>query len=123
MKELKILIAEDTKYIGDVLSRTLSRVEGFEVVGVARDGVRAVEMARALRPHVLVLDLAMPYKSGLEVLKELRAEGSPTVIVMFTSDPAPVVRDFCLESGADYYMDKSQVAELIEVCSLHLQAL
>ncbi|MFL6333518.1 MAG: response regulator transcription factor [Pyrinomonadaceae bacterium] len=123
MKELKIVIAEDSKLISDVVSRTLSRIEGFNVVGVAENGVEALELVRERNPHVLVLDISMPVKDGIKVVEELRAEGSAVVIAMFTSDQSPCARKACMDLGANYYLDKFEVGELIEICSLHLLAL
>ena len=123
LKELKIVIAEDSKLIGNLISRTLSRIAGFRIAGLAENGVEALELVRAYKPHVLVLDISMPVKDGIEVLEELRAEGSATVIIMFTADESPFARKACLDLGANYYVDKSQIGELIEICSLHLLAL
>lgn len=123
MKELKIVIADDTKVIRDVVSRTLSRIEGFTVVGAAANGVEALGLVREREPHLLVLDITMPFKDGIAVLEELRAEGSAVVIVMFTAEQSPFARKACLDLGANYYVDKSELGELIEICSLHLLAL
>jgi CheY-like chemotaxis protein len=123
LKELKIVVAEDSKLIRDILRKTLSRVEGLRVVGLAENGVEALELVHAYKPDLLVLDISMPVKDGLEVLEELRAEGSEIVIVMFTADPTPVSRKVCRDLGANYYLDKSQAGELVEICSLHLLAL
>jgi CheY-like chemotaxis protein len=123
LKELKIVIADDSKVISDVVSRTLSRIEGFKVVGVAANGVEALGLVREREPHLLVLDLSMPVKDGIKVLEELRDEGSAVVIVMFTADESPFARKVCLDLGANYYVDKSKLGELIEICSLHLLAL
>lgn len=123
LKELKIVIAEDSKMIGNIVSRTLSRIEGFRIAGLAENGVGALELVRKHKPHVLVLDISMPVKDGIEVLEELRAEGSAIVIIMFTADESPFARKACLDLGANYYLDKSQLGELIEICGLHLLAL
>ena len=123
MKELKIIIAEDSKLIGNLVSRALSRIAGFRIVGLTGNGVEALELVRAYKPHVLVLDISMPVKDGFDVLAELRAEDSDIVIIMFTANESPFARKACLDSGANYYVDKSQIGELIEICSLHLLAL
>ena len=123
MKELKIVIAEDSKLLGNLVSEALSRIEGFRVVGLAENGVGALELVRAYKPHVLVLDISMPVKGGIDVLEELRAEDSAIVIIMFTANESPFARKACLDLGANYYVDKSQIGELIEICSLHLLAL
>lgn len=123
LKELKIVIADDSKLISDLVSRTLSRIEGFRIVGWAENGVEALELVRECEPHLLVLDITMPVKDGITVVEELRAEGSAVVIVMFTADQSPFARKACLDFGANYYVDKSELGELVEICSLHLLAL
>ncbi len=123
MKELKIVIAEDSEPLRILLKRTLSVIANFRVVGTAVDGVEAIHLARELEPDVLVLDICMPRKDGIEVLKEIRGEISSTVIVMFTSDPSPLNRKICLEAGADYFLDKSQIIDLITICHTKLLAI
>jgi DNA-binding NarL/FixJ family response regulator len=123
LKEIKIVIAEDSAALCSLLKRTLSVIEGFHIAGTAADGVEAIRLARELKPHVLVLDIMMPFKDGIEVLKEIRGDTSTTVIVMFTSDPSPLNRRVCLEAGADYFLDKSQIIELIEICNMQLLGL
>jgi len=123
LKDLRIVIAEDVKMLSDLVSRTLSKVRGLSVVGTAEDGVSAVNLVRELKPHVLVLDISMPLKDGIKVLEEIRTEDSSTVIIMFTSDQSPIIKKVCMDFGANYFLDKSQATELVEICTLHLLAL
>lgn len=123
LKELKIVIADDSKLISDIVRRALSEVDGLRVVGQAENGIEALELVREHTPHVLVLDISMPFKNGIEVLEELHAENSAIAVVMFTADESPFARKACLDLGANYYLDKAQISELIEICSLHLLAL
>lgn len=123
LEELQIVIAEDSKLLSDLTSRMLSEVQGLRVVGVAADGVSAVSMVQELKPHLLVLDISMPLKDGIRVLEEIRAEDSSTVIVMFTSEQSPYIKKVCLDFGANYFLDKSRITELVEICTLHLLAL
>lgn len=120
MKQLQILIAEDFKPLSDMLKRTLSVIEGIEVVGVAEDGIEALRLLRELKPRVLILDISMPRKDGIQVLREIRAEDTSTVIIMFTGESSLVLRTVCQEEGANYFLEKSQVKELIEICELEL---
>jgi len=73
---------------------------GFQVVGEAADGEQAVNLARQLKPDILLLDLAMPRRTGLEVLRELAAASSPvrTVVLTAAIEPAQVVE--ALQLGA-----------------------
>jgi len=123
VKELKIVIAEDFEMLSRLLRLTLSRVEGFNVVGVAADGAGAISLVRELNPHVLILDISLPLKDGIEVLEEIRATDSSTLIVMFTAEQSQIIKQVCLDVGANYFLDKSQIAELVEICSLHRLAL
>ena len=122
MKHIKIVIAEDFRPLSSMLRRTLSAIEGIEVVGIAADGVEALRLVRELKPHVLILDISMPRKDGLEVLKEIRAEDPSTVIIMFTGESSLVLRTVCQQEGANFFLDKTQVKELIEICELELLA-
>jgi DNA-binding NarL/FixJ family response regulator len=116
LKELKIVIADDSPVVREHLKRALAQVEGCSLVGMAVDGAEAINMVRALRPDIVVLDIAMPHRSGIDALKEIRREDSEIVIIMFTADPSVVLRDVCLEAGANFYLDKSQLQELIDIC-------
>jgi CheY-like chemotaxis protein len=117
VKKLSIVIAEDSEVIRDVLQRILKAIEGFFVVGAASDGAEAIQMVGELSPDVLILDLNMPQKDGLEVLKEIRTSDSSTVVIMFTADTSPITRQFCLENGANFFLEKCQITELIEICN------
>jgi len=122
VKHLKIVIAEDFGPLSSMLRRTLSAIEGIEVIGVAADGVEALRLVRELKPHVLILDISMPRKDGIQVLKEIRAGDHSTVIIMFTGESPSVLRIVCQEAGANYFLEKTQVKELIEICELELLA-
>ncbi|MFL6231137.1 MAG: response regulator transcription factor [Pyrinomonadaceae bacterium] len=120
MKELRIVIAEDSAVLSKLIQRALSEIEGCNVVGTAADGVEALRLFAELKPHLLVLDISMPHKDGLEVLQEIRRTDSTTVIVMFTSDSP--LRQLCLDAGANFFLDKSQLAELKAICLTTLLA-
>jgi len=85
---VRVLIADDSETIL-LLLRTRLEMEGYEVL-TAADGVEAVEAVRAASPalDVLLLDAMMPRKSGIEALRELRAEGvdTPALIVSAHQD-------------------------------------
>ena len=69
----RILIVDDALLIREMLRDILTEA-GFEVVGEARDGIEAVERFRELEPDLVVLDIVMPRKSGVDALAELIAE-------------------------------------------------
>jgi len=81
-KTIRILIADDHGLFRDALRKLLEMEEDFEVVGAATDGAEAVQMARELKPDVLLLDLAMPRLTGIEALRELSIGASPVLTVL-----------------------------------------
>lgn len=81
---IRLVLADDHPLILGALE-ALFRAEGFEVVATCTDGHQALEAVREHRPDILVLDLRMPGKSGLEVLREMAAESLPTRTVLLTA--------------------------------------
>jgi len=98
-----ILVVDDEPSIVEVVSLYLSR-EGFRVL-TAGDGERALELARSESPDLIVLDIMLPYRSGLEITRELRTERQvPIILLTARSDEAD--RIVGLELGADDYIVK-----------------
>lgn len=113
---LRVVVAEDAEVIRELLRRSLSTVAGLEIVAMARDGVEALEVVNELKPDVLVLDISMPRKNGIEVLKEIRIRDISTVIIMFTADICNQMRKLCLEAGANFYVPKTEINKLLSIC-------
>lgn len=104
-KRLRIIIAEDSEVVRKLLTSILDKINRVEIIGVAPDGEVALQLIHGLKPDVVILDIEMLNKSGLEVLKEVRKnEDDSTVIIIFTSNEA--YRDDCLIAGANYFLDK-----------------
>jgi len=120
MKELKIVIADDSAMIRELIQHTLTQVAGLSVVGEAENGVEAVRLVRELKPDLVVLDISMPRMSGIEVLKEIRKDDQSTVIVILTAYDSPFIEEVCLKGGANFFLSKTEIAELVEICRLEL---
>jgi two-component system alkaline phosphatase synthesis response regulator PhoP len=105
-KSRKILIADDEPDILEILSYNLSG-EGYEVV-TAKDGDDALEKARRTRPDLIVLDMMMPKKNGMEVCETLRAQAifkeTPIIFLTAMNDESTHIKG--LETGADDYISK-----------------
>ena len=101
-----VLVVEDDEDILSLVAKRL-RLDGYEVVE-ARDGEEALELAKATKPDIAVLDLGLPTLDGLEVLRRIRADEtlSPMIVVLLTAraQEADVRRGF--EAGADAYVRK-----------------
>ncbi|MET9442988.1 response regulator transcription factor [Streptomyces sp. NPDC006610] len=99
-----LLLAEDDRAIRHALERALT-LEGYDVTAVA-DGEEALAEAHRTPPDVLVLDVMMPGVDGLQVCRELRAEGDRTPILMLTALVETADRIAGLDAGADDYVVK-----------------
>ena len=105
-KPKKILIADDEPDILEIVSYNLGK-EGYEIY-TAKDGNEAIERAKLLHPDLIILDIMMPKKTGVEVCQILRSQPvfQDTLIIFLTAmnDEASQIRG--LETGADDYVSK-----------------
>jgi len=108
----RVLVVEDDPSIAIGLRINLES-EGYDV-HVAEDGDAGLEMARRLDPDLLVLDLMMPKRNGLEVLHELRSEGRTMPIIILSAKAGEMDKVAGLELGAEDYVAKPfSLAELL----------
>jgi len=119
-----VLIVEDEPAILDSLSFILRR-NGWSIA-VARDGEMALEAVRRLKPKMLLLDIMLPKKSGLEVLKEIRAQPATksTAVVVLTARGQQYDRELAAELNADGFITKPYsnvevVEEVRRMLALH----
>jgi two-component system nitrate/nitrite response regulator NarL len=82
---VRILIADDHPIFRDGLKRLLESEGAFKVIGEACDGLEAVKMVRQLKPEIMLLDLAMPGRSGLEALREMSTDATPVRVILLTA--------------------------------------
>ncbi len=105
-KARKVLIADDEPDILEILKYNLSN-EGYEVI-TAKDGDEALEKARRHQPDLVILDVMMPKKTGVEVCQLLRAQSAfkETLIIFLTAVNDEGTQIKGLETGADDYISK-----------------
>jgi two-component system chemotaxis response regulator CheB len=83
-KPIRVVVADDSAFMRRLITDALTE-RGVQVVGAGRDGDEALELCALHRPDVLSLDLAMPGKNGIAVLRELRRIGSPVAVVVVSA--------------------------------------
>jgi NarL family two-component system response regulator LiaR len=83
--QIRILIVDDHAVVREGLRQFLALQDGFEVVGEAADGLDAVVAARALHPDIVLMDLAMPRRDGVEAMRELRTSVPEARVIILTS--------------------------------------
>jgi two-component system chemotaxis response regulator CheB len=99
MSALRVLVVDDSAFARKVVREVLERA-GIEVVGIARDGLEALEKIAQLKPDVITLDLVMPNLDGLGVLAALPAVGAPRVVVVSMSGEDSALGIAALHAGA-----------------------
>ena len=105
-KAKKVLIADDERDILEIVSYNLNQ-EGYDIY-TAKDGNEALEMARKIHPDLIILDIMMPYKTGIEVCEILRSTEAfnDTLIIFLTALNDETSHIKGLESGGDDYVSK-----------------
>ncbi len=103
---LRVLVAEDSAAVRDQLVSLFSSLGGIDLVALVADGDSALASIPLQSPDVVLLDVRMPGRTGIDVLRSVRGSFRGTVI-MLTNFADPLTRRLCLEAGADYFFDKS----------------
>jgi DNA-binding NarL/FixJ family response regulator len=113
---VRTLLVDDNKTFLAAVRNFLMMVPDVEIVGEAHDGWSAVEMAKQLHPDLLLLDIAMPEMSGLEVAQALKDSQLPPRIVFLSMHDSASYRAAARELGAFGYVGKGDfVADLIPI--------
>ena len=103
--KVSVVIAEDAADIADLLELALSRA-GFDVVGMAVNGVECIELTERLQPEIVVLDLHMPEMGGLEALPLIGEVSPRTKVVVHSAIGATFMTESTLRAGAVAYIQK-----------------
>lgn len=109
----RILIADDHEMIRHGLRELLEQREGWEVCAEASNGREAVELAGKLRPHVVLLDLAMPAMNGFEATRRIKEALPNTEVLILSMHEAENFVQEALEAGALGYLLKSDAGRHI----------
>jgi DNA-binding NarL/FixJ family response regulator len=116
---LRVFVAEDSTLVRAAVVDMIASIPGVEIVGFAGDGLQTMDLIRKTPPDVLVLDIRMPGKSGIEVLQEVKQTSPGITVIVLTNYPYPPYRKKCLEAGADYFFEKAMdFDKVIEVLTL-----
>src|SRR6202167_2785744 len=108
--KLRILLADDHEIVRRGLSSLLQKHEGWEICGEASDGREALELAKRLKPDVIILDIGMPNLNGLSTTRQmLQHDPSFKIIVLTITDSDQVIRE-ALDAGARGFVLKSDAA-------------
>ncbi len=104
---IRVLIADDHAVVREGLRTLINTEPGMRVIGEAQDGNEAIQQCVSLQPDVLLLDMVMPHKSGLEVIDAIRQENPRARILVLTSFASDDVVFPAIKSGALGYLLKN----------------
>ena len=112
---IRVLIADDHRLFGQALESILATDDRLEVVGHAGDGSEAVQLALAVDPDVILMDISMPIMDGFQATKQIRKQRPHARVLMLTASNSRTDLDRARKAGAAGYVTKDRIAaELID---------
>jgi len=107
LRIMNLVISDDSPVVRVRLSHMIGELKNVNIVGEAEDVQKSIEIIEELKPDIVILDISMPGGSGLDVLKNIREKFLHTTVIILTNYSFPQYRKICMDSGADYFFDKS----------------
>lgn len=115
-KKIKLAVADDAPFIREIVKQILSKDDRVEWVGEAHDGVQAVELSNQLEPDVILMDIVMPKKNGIQAAKEILILQPGMKIIAFSTLDQEDMLLKALEAGCcNYILKPFESHNLIEI--------
>ncbi|WP_133477376.1 response regulator [Cognatilysobacter segetis] len=106
MRMLSVLLVDDHEGFINAAVRHLRRLDWVNIVGSAGNGIEAIAQCEALRPDVVLMDLAMPEMGGLQATRLIKAQDAPPYVVIASHFDDAEHREHALRAGADAFVSK-----------------
>lgn len=108
MEKIKIVLADDNKDFCQVLKEYLSNEDDIDILGIAKDGIEALDLVKKTQPDLLILDVIMPHLDGLGVIEKLNTMDIPKMpkIIVLSAVGQDKITQSAINLGADYYIVK-----------------
>ncbi len=114
MDRIRIFLADDHRMLREGIRSLLEKVPGFELIGEAEDGEKAVASVGQLLPDVVLMDITMPFLNGLEATRMIKQQHPQVKVLILTMHETDQYLSEMLDAGASGYIVKSaDIAELI----------
>ncbi|GAA2230904.1 response regulator transcription factor [Promicromonospora sukumoe] len=117
----RVLVVDDHRVVADLIAAAVDAAPDLECVGVADDAPRALALAEATRPDVVLLDVQLPTADGIAVLGQLRLLDPTARVILLTAHPRPDLERAALQAGASGFLAKhgrlSQVLDAVRHAS------
>lgn len=112
---LKILLVDDSSVILDVMKELLSGIDCIAEMNTTSSPLKVSGILQHNMPDIMLLDINMPGKNGIEVLKEVKELHPEIKVIMVTNHSTDYYRKLCLSLGADHFIDKTNEFDQIPV--------
>lgn len=106
---IKVIIADDHRLVVESLRKILDGEPDMKCVGVANNGIEAIEMVRTLQPDVAILDINMPDVDGIEATRRIKTDFPNVTVLVLTAYDYEEYVVACLEAGADGFVLKANL--------------
>ncbi|WP_457755591.1 ANTAR domain-containing response regulator [Thermodesulfatator indicus] len=111
-EKIKVLVAEDDEYFSSSLLEALKR-RGYEALGPAQTGKEALELAKLLKPDVIIMDIRMPEMDGLEAAYQINQNGFLPIIILTAYTDPDFLRRACKAKVLGYLLKPISIDELL----------
>ncbi|WP_107618433.1 sporulation transcription factor Spo0A [Clostridioides difficile] len=108
VEKIKIVLADNNKDFCQVLKEYLSNEDDIDILGIAKDGIEALDLVKKTQPDLLILDVIMPHLDGLGVIEKLNTMDIPKMpkIIVLSAVGQDKITQSAINLGADYYIVK-----------------
>ena len=111
---LSVYIVDDSEVMRKRLTESVGDIAGIEIAGQSGDPFEALDGIQKSHPDVVILDIRLPQKSGIDVLKDIKENPAAPIVIMVTNYPYRLYRQACMAAGADYFFSKIDEFEMIQ---------
>lgn len=113
MDKIRVIIADDNEAMRMIERKMINKVEGFELVGEAKDGVECIQLVEQLRPQIVFLDVEMPGKTGVEAARVIQ-DMDPSIILIFATAHDQYMGDAFEVYAFDYLIKPFKVERVLQ---------
>lgn len=106
--KINVLLVDDSTLLLNRLKNSLKNLNCIRAIRTATNTTEALAIFEDFQPEVIVLDISIPYTSGLDVLTRTKGKNPATRVIIFTNFPTDQFKEMCLKMGADYFLDKAK---------------
>jgi DNA-binding NarL/FixJ family response regulator len=106
---IRVVLADDDELYVTSLAELIDQQPELTVVGIARNGIEAIDLAEQLAPEAIVIDLHMPRLDGVSAIARLRGDHPTMCLIALTGDPSSELQNAVTEAGADAVLHKSEM--------------